>query len=128
MEVPLRIAFRNLDPSAAIKEEITRRVADLERYFNRITACSVVIEVPHKHQRQGQGRVFAVHIDLKVPDRDIVVRREPSAHHPHEELLVAVHDAFDTAQRQLQDYVRKAHAVRHVVPEPEGEPEAATSP
>ena len=127
MEVPLRIAFRNLDPSAAIKEDIARRVADLERIFNRITACSVVIEVPHKSQREGQGRLFAVHIDLQVPDREIVVRRDPSSHHPHEDLPVAIHEAFETARRQLQDYVRKTHPIRHAVQEPEGEPEVTTS-
>lgn len=55
-------------------------------------------------------------VELIVPEREIVVRREPGEHHAHEDLHVAIRDAFDAAQRQLQDYARemrgevKAHA------------------
>ena len=104
MQEPLRIAFRNLNSSPVIEEQIHKRVAELEHFFDQITACSVVVEVHHRHQRQG--RLYHVRVELTVPGREIVVRREPSEHQAHEDLPVAIHDAFDAVRRQLQDYVR----------------------
>ncbi len=114
MQEPLRIAFRNLEAPAAIEAEIRKRVDQLEEFFDRIIACSVVVEERHRHHRQG--RLYHVRVDLIVPEREIVVRREPAEHHAHEDLHVAIRDAFDAVQRQLQDHARalrgdtKAHA------------------
>lgn len=105
MQEPLRIAFRNLEAPAAIEEEIRKRVDELEEFFNRIIACNVVVEEHHRHHRQGG--LYHVRIDLVVPEREIVVRREPPEHHAHEDLHVAIRDAFDAAQRQLQDHARE---------------------
>ena len=44
---------------------------------------------------------------LTVPNREIVVKRDPSEHHAHEDILVAVRDAFDAVRRQLEDYARE---------------------
>ena len=108
MQEPLRIAFRNLESSPAVEEVIRKRVADLERFFDRITACSVMVELQNRHQRQGN--LYHIRIDLIVPGREIVVRRESAEHQAHEELSVAIHDAFDSARRQLQDYARVMRA------------------
>jgi cold shock CspA family protein/ribosome-associated translation inhibitor RaiA len=105
MQEPARIAFRGMEAPIGIEESVHKHVADLERFFDRITACNVVVEADHRHHRQG--RLYHVRIDLIVPGREIVVRREPSEHHAHEELPVAIHDAFDAVRRQLEDYVRK---------------------
>jgi cold shock CspA family protein/ribosome-associated translation inhibitor RaiA len=108
MQEPLRIAFRNLKSSPVIEEQIHQRVAELERFFDHIIGCSVVVELHHRHQRQGG--IFHIRIEIFVPGRQIVVRREPPEHQAHEELPLAVHDAFDAARRQLQDYARVMRA------------------
>ncbi len=105
MQEQVHIAFRGMDAPIGIEESIHKHVEHLEHFFNRITACGVVVELDHRHHRQG--RMFLVRINLVVPGREIVVRREPSEHHAHEELPVAIRDAFDAAKRQLQDYVRE---------------------
>jgi ribosomal subunit interface protein len=107
MQEPVRIAFRNLEAPAAIEEEIRQHVDELEEFFDRIIACNVVVEADHRHHRQGG--LYHVRIDLIVPEREIVVRREPPEHHAHEDLHVAIRDAFDAVRRQLQDH---AHAMR----------------
>lgn len=38
---------------------------------------------------------------------EIAASREADEHHAHEELYVAISDAFNAVQRQLEDYVRK---------------------
>ncbi len=104
MQQEPRIVFRNMDLSEALDQRIRTRVAELEQLCGRITACDVVVEMQHRHK--SQGRLFHVRVDLALPGRSIVVRREPGAHHAHEDAHVAVRDAFDSARRQLEDYVR----------------------
>jgi ribosomal subunit interface protein len=106
MRHELRIAFRNMDVSEALEKRIRTRVAELDQLCDRITACDVVVEMQHRHQ--GQGKTFQVRVDLALPGRTIVVRREPGAHYAHEDAHVAVRDAFDSARRQLEDHVRVA--------------------
>ncbi|HEX9725635.1 MAG TPA: HPF/RaiA family ribosome-associated protein [Vicinamibacteria bacterium] len=105
MQLPLEIAFRGLDRSDAIEASIRRRAEQLDRFFDRIMACRVVVEAPHQHQRKG--RIYHVRIDLTVPGEELVVRRDPSEHAPHEDVYLAIHDAFHEARRQLQDYARR---------------------
>jgi ribosome-associated translation inhibitor RaiA len=105
MQEPLRLAFRNMTAPIGVEDQVRTHVADLERYSDRITGCSVVVEASNK--RHHQGNLFHVRIDLVVPGGQIVVRRDPPEHQAHEELPVALHDAFEAVRRQLQDYVRE---------------------
>ena len=105
MQLPLQIAFRDMPPSEAVEAKIRERAAKLDRYYNRIMSCRVVVEAPHG--RHHQGKLYHVRIDLTVPGGELLVRREPAAHHAHEDVYVAIRDAFDAAQRQLADYARR---------------------
>ncbi len=115
MQLPLQITFRHMDSSDAIAARIHERVQELERFFDRIISCRVVVEC--QHPRRQQGNLFRVRIDLKVPGSEIVVGRDPEAHHAHEDVYVAIRDAFDATGRLLEDHVRqgrgdvKLHAV-----------------
>jgi cold shock CspA family protein/ribosome-associated translation inhibitor RaiA len=92
--------------SFAIEERIRKEAEKLERYHDRITACRVVVEAPHR--RHGKGNLFNVRIELTVPGRPpIVVSRSPADHQAHEEPYVALRDAFDAARRRLQDIARR---------------------
>ena len=66
--------------------------------------CRVTVEAPHKHHHQGN--LYTVRIDLRYPGGETVVSRDPSAHHAHEDVYVALRDAFKAVRRQLQDLVR----------------------
>jgi len=115
MQVPLQITFRHMDSSEAVAARIRERVAELERFFDRIVSCRVVVEC--RHPRHQQGNLFRVRVDLKVPGREIVVGRDPVAHHAYEDVYIALRDAFDASRRLLEDHIRerrgdvKVHAV-----------------
>ncbi len=104
MQLPLEVTFRNMDRSEAVESAVRERAAKLDHFADHIMSCRVVVEAPHKHHHQGG--LFHVRIDIKVPGRELVVSREPAGHHAHEDVYVAVRDAFDAARRQLEDYVR----------------------
>jgi ribosomal subunit interface protein len=105
MKLPLQVAFRDMEASAAVKAKVRERAAQLEQFYGQIMSCRVVIEAHHKHHHQGN--LYHVRVDLKVPDTEIIAGRDPKLHHAHEDVFVAVRDAFDAARRQLEDYVRR---------------------
>jgi len=106
MQLPLQITFRHMAPSPAVEAHIRERADALDRFFGRIMACRVVVEASTR--RQHKGKLYHLRVDLTVPGREIVVKRDPSEHHAHEDILVAVRDAFDAARRQLEDHARSS--------------------
>lgn len=118
MQVETIVSFKGMKPSAAVEADIRDRVERLEQFHDRIVSCRVVVEAPHRHQHKG--RLYHVHIDVSVPGGEIVVNREAGLDHAHEDVYVALRDAFSAAQRQLEDHVRKTSGHRtkqHPVPE-----------
>ena len=128
MTTPLQITFRNMARSAAIEKHIREKTAKLDCFYQRITGCRVIVEAPHRHHHKGKA--FQVRIDLTVPGAEIVINRapkrvnavklagaqaetpmrenhRPSKHGAHEDVYVAIRDAFNAAGRKLQDYLRR---------------------
>ena len=105
MQTPVRISFKDLDRSPAVEAKVRGRVDELERFFGRIVSCRVIVEVASRRPRQG--RLYYVHAHLKVPGKEIVVRRDPPRHLAHEDVYVAVRDCFDAVRRRLEDHARR---------------------
>ncbi len=105
METEPQIVYQNVDPSPWLTEHIRERIAKLEQFHDRITSCRVVVALPHRSGRKGKQ--FHVSLDIVVPGGQIIVNRQPGDDDAHEDVLVAVRDAFNAAQRQLEDHTRK---------------------
>jgi cold shock CspA family protein/ribosome-associated translation inhibitor RaiA len=105
MEVPLSITFRNVDRSEWIEEDVRSHVDKLDGLCDRITACKVVIEAPHKHHKHGN--LFRVQVHLTVPRRELTVNRDKGDHPEHADLHVAIRDAFQAMRRQVEEYARE---------------------
>jgi len=105
MQLPLNITFRNMPPSAAIEAAIREKAAKLDHFYERIMACNVTVIAPHKHQHKG--KIYQVHIDITVPNGEVVVSRDNHQNHAHEDAYVAIRDAFNAAKRQLEDFARR---------------------
>ncbi|MGH6866650.1 MAG: HPF/RaiA family ribosome-associated protein [Methyloceanibacter sp.] len=105
MQIPLEISFRNMDPSPAVEARIRKKAEKLERFHDRIIGCSVVVEAPHRHHHKG--KLYSVRIDISVPGRELVVDRAKPADHAHEDVYVALRDAFEAATRQLEEHSRR---------------------
>lgn len=106
MQLPIQITFRKMDTSPSVEAHIRERAEALEKFYDRITGCRVVVE--QSARRQHKGKLYHIRVDLTVPGREIVVKRDPPEDHAHEDILVAVRDVFDAARRQLEDHVRKS--------------------
>ncbi len=115
MQTPLQVSFQNIEPSPAVEARIREKAAKLERFHPRIIGCSVVVEAPHRHHRKG--KLYNVRIDISVPGKDIHIGHTGPQNHAHEDINVAIRDAFNAATRLLEDHVRKTRDVKtHAVP------------
>ena len=105
MQIPVQITFRGVHASAAIESRIREKAAKLESVHDRITSCRVVVESPHRHHQKG--RLYLIRIDVTVPGSELVVNTEKRRHHSHENVYVAIRDAFNAMRRQLENFARE---------------------
>jgi ribosome-associated translation inhibitor RaiA len=96
--------------SPAVEEQIQRWVDRLEKTFDRLVRCEVMIEQPHRHNRKGN--TFRVRVELTVPGDTLVVSRDTGLDHTHENVYVALSDSFRAARRRLRHFAQRllAHA------------------
>ncbi len=106
MQLPLQITFRNMDSSEAVEARVRSEAEKLDTLYDRIMRCSVVVEAHHKHHHKGN--TYHVRIDLTVPGSELVASREPDQHQAHEDVYVAIRDAFNAARRQLKTFVGRS--------------------
>ena len=99
MQIAPQISFHGIEHSDALHDSIRERAEKLERFYDHIMGCRVVLELSSRHQRRGKQ--FTVRIDLTVPGSEIAI-----THQHDEDVQVALRDAFDAARRKLEDYAR----------------------
>jgi cold shock CspA family protein/ribosome-associated translation inhibitor RaiA len=105
MQVPLEVAFHNLDSVDWAEDEIRTRVAELERIYDRLTSCRV--RVDQKANNNNGTIPPVVHIELGIPGRkEVVVSHEPDhllRKYQRPDLHKAINEAFRIAERRLLD-------------------------
>ena len=121
MQLAPQIVFRHLIPTRSVETRILAEVASLEKVYDRIHSCRVMVE-PAGEQHQS-GNQYHVRIDLGVPGRQLIVGRDPGDDAAHVDLHLAIRDAFDAARRMLEDHAREIRggAKEHVPSERHGE-------
>ena len=104
MQLPLQITFRGIPPSEAVEARIREKASKLDKFNSHIISCRVAVEAEHQHHHQGN--LYHIRIDITTPRKEIVVSREHHDRQAHEDVYVALRDAFAAATRQLEDYSR----------------------
>lgn len=124
MQYPAQITFHGLEHSDAVTARVNEKLAKLEQYCSTIIGARVTIEKHHRNPsaEHRKGEPYHISIELSVPGDTLVVRRDPkdTALHDHDDVLLALRDAFLAMGRQVKDYVdRRRDTVRApVVPAP----------
>lgn len=99
MQTEPEIAFRNVEPSQTLKEQIVDHIDRLDELDDQLITCRVMVELrDHRHRR---GNLYHVRIDVTRPGAEIVVDRHPPKHDAHEDIQQAVGEAFDAARKRL---------------------------
>ncbi len=115
MDIPLNITTRDVELPPALEDLIRRRAEKLERHFDHLVACRVVVEGPGRHHQSGGP--FKVRLDISVPGDELVVDQQPA-----EDLRSAVQAAFGAAERRVEGF---SQLVRGAVKTPERSPTGA---
>lgn len=105
MESQLELSFRNMDTSPVVERLIQEKVEKLERIFDGITSCHVYVDAPHAQHRTGNH--YEVRIEVRVPGTELVVNSKPGNVNAHEDLRVAIRDAFNAMERRLKKWRQK---------------------
>lgn len=110
MQIPTEITFHGIEHSDSVEASVQRWVTRLDHLYDRITKCHVTISQPHKRHRHGSE--FNVSVVLEVPGGEIA-----ATHISHEDIYVAVADAFRATRRQLAEQLdqRRGFVKTHVV-------------
>jgi ribosomal subunit interface protein len=106
MQTKLQLSFEGIDHSDAIESRVREEAQKLEQFNDHITTMRVVVDRPqHRHNK---GDHYQVRIHITVPRApDIVISREPPKADAHEDVYVAIRDAFKAARRQLRDVTER---------------------
>lgn len=132
--IPLQITFHHAKATMDAEQRIRAEVEKLSRFYKRIMGCRVVIE---GSSGRREGNPYLVRVDLTVPGGELVVRNEPSvtgsarqiekpeirkaleSRSSQKGLRLAIHDAFKSAGRRLEDYARRQRLdTKQLVPPP----------
>jgi ribosome-associated translation inhibitor RaiA len=117
MEMPVEITFRDMDPSPAIEARIREEAEKLSKFDGRLGGCRVRVEAPHR--RHHKGKVYHVTVEVEAPRNTLVVSRDRELDHSHEDVYVAIRDAFHAARRRVQEDARRRRgAVKAAVKPP----------
>lgn len=102
MATALDIHFHGLEKSEAVENKVREKVAKLQRHFDRMTACRVVLEAPHRNA--AKAKVFSVKIEISVPSgKPIIINHEREGAHANEDLNLTIRDAFEAATRKVDE-------------------------
>ena len=111
MKLPVYVKFHGMGPSDALTGAAQAYAHELESVNQEIIACWVSIHLEKEQERQV--RHYSVRIDLKIPGHELVVKWVR-----HEDVYIAMLDAFKDMKIQLQDIVRREHETKYAVTVP----------
>lgn len=100
-----QVVFRGIDHSPAVEEAVHKRVEKLARFSDEIQSLRVTLEAPHNNHHKG--KVYHVGVEALIPNHDIVVTHEQHDKHEHEDIYVAIRDAFNAVERRLKSVYGK---------------------
>jgi len=109
MQVPIEIAFHNIESSAWAENEIRSRIAKLEKIYDRLNSCRV--RVDQRANNSARKIPPVVRIEMGIPGRkDLIVAHEPEhlqQKFQSPDLHTAINEAFRIAEDQLAEYKRQ---------------------
>lgn len=106
MQIPVEIAFHNVERSDWAEQEIRSRIAKLERIYDRMTTCRVRVD---QRATNNSGTIPpVVHIEMSIPGyKDLVVSHEPEhlqQRFQSPDLHNAINEAFRIAEDRLSEF------------------------
>jgi hypothetical protein len=104
MRPSLDVRFRNVVPSPTLEATVQQQFSELAAAAAGLVSCDITVHSPRAHLDRGE--LFAVTIDLRFADGEIVASRHPGVRHAYDDPSIAVLEAFAATRRQLENRLR----------------------
>ncbi len=102
MDIPLQIAFKDMDSSPFLEAQIRTRVEKLKRVHQAITNCRVVLSIPHRAAASGK-LPLEIALEVNIPNHNtLVARDEEPRHDAKQDHTLVINRVFDVMERQLE--------------------------
>lgn len=95
----LEISFRDIDHSDAIEHQIRQKALKLTNRYDDITGIRAVVALPHNHS--NKGKIAHISLEIGLPGELIAITNDNHDNRDHENMYIALRDAFDKAQRKI---------------------------
>lgn len=113
MRVPLEMAFKHVEPSAAMESLIRERVQRLHRYAPRIISARIAVEAPHLSPTE-EPLEYRVRLEVSIPGQNLVaVRNRDDNQRPQHDPYRAIREAFTALESQLKSRAGRLRRGRH---------------
>lgn len=101
MQVTPQISYKNLDPTERVRLYVEKELRHLEALQSRLISCRIAIEGPAGRRRKGD--LYRVRLHLGLPGhQEVAVGHHSDDKQAHEDVQVAIRDAFRAAEHQLK--------------------------
>lgn len=108
MRVSPEISYRGVQKTDALESLIAEKIDKMATFYTEISSCHIAIEKAHDHPESGSP--YRVRLDITVPeDREIVVDKSPDKGVQYPPLEAVIREAFDIANRQLNELNEQQH-------------------
>jgi len=104
-----KVVFRGIEHSEAVEAAVQKRLDKLGRFCDEIQSLRVTLESPHNYHHKG--KVYHVGVEAQIPNHDVVVTHEQHDKHSHEDIYVAIRDAFNAFERRLKSVYGKQRTI-----------------
>ncbi|MBU2533805.1 MAG: HPF/RaiA family ribosome-associated protein [Alphaproteobacteria bacterium] len=105
MQTPLQIQFVSMEHSESVEAVVRERASKLEKIFDGITSCHVFIDAAHRQHRKGNQ--YEVRLEVRIPGKELAVNKKPGDVNAHDDVYIAIRDAFTAMERQLKKWKRQ---------------------
>jgi ribosomal subunit interface protein len=103
----LEISFRDIEHSDGIEQLIREKASKISSIYDSVTGIRAVVAMPHNHS--NKGKLAHVSLEIGLPGETVAITNDNHDNKAHEDMYIAVKDAFEIAQRKI----RKIHEKRH---------------
>ncbi len=108
MQVPLQVTFHGVEHSDAVERYVRRRAAKLDGAMERIVACRIALEHPHRSARHGDQ--YRVRVDVRIPGGEVVFASADRGDGGSADLYAAIDAALEGARRRIKELRSRSRA------------------
>lgn len=122
MQNPFQVTFKGMDPNKEVEAEVRAwllKLGSLTDAARMMSGRMVIESIERTGAQRNSGSRYCASVELLTLDDDVIVARDQVGNAAHEDVYVAVRNAFRLLRRQLEtSNERRLLIAATVLPDP----------